>query len=47
MLEMLRLILSGCNGQMGRVVEHICDVQPDLEIAAGFDLLGTDRKSVV
>ena len=41
MLEMLRLILSGCNGRMGRVVEHICAAQPDLEIAAGFDLLGT------
>ena len=40
MLEMLRLILSGCNGRMGRVVEHICAAQPDLEIAAGFDLLG-------
>ena len=38
---MLRLILSGCNGRMGRVVEHICAAQPDLEIAAGFDLLGT------
>lgn len=41
MLEMLRLILSGCNGRMGRAVEHICAAQPDLEIAAGFDLLGT------
>ena len=41
MLEMLRLILSGCNGRMGRAVEHLCASQPDLEIAAGFDLLGT------
>lgn len=41
MLEMLRLILSGCNGRMGRAVEHLCAAQPDLEIAAGFDLLGT------
>ena len=38
---MLRLILSGCNGRMGRAVEHLCAAQPDLEIAAGFDLLGT------
>lgn len=38
---MLRLILSGCNGRMGRAVEHLCASQPDLEIAAGFDLLGT------
>ena len=41
MLEMLRLILSGCNVRMGRAVEHLCAAQPDLEIAAGFDLLGT------
>lgn len=38
---MLRLILSGCNGRMGRALEHLCAAQPDLEIAAGFDLLGT------
>ena len=38
---MLELILSGCNGRMGRAVEHLCAAQPDLEIAAGFDLLGT------
>lgn len=38
---MLRLILSGCNGRMGRAVEHLCAAQSDLEIAAGFDLLGT------
>lgn len=38
---MLRWILSGCNGRMGRAVEHLCAAQPDLEIAAGFDLLGT------
>lgn len=38
---MLCLILSGCNGRMGRAVEHLCAAQPDLEIAAGFDLLGT------
>ena len=38
---MLRLLLSGCNGRMGRAVEHLCAAQPDLEIAAGFDLLGT------
>ncbi len=37
---MLRLILSGCNGRMGRAVEHLCAAQPDLEIVAGFDLLG-------
>ena len=38
---MLKIALSGCNGRMGRAVEHLCAAQPDLEIAAGFDLLGT------
>ena len=38
---MLRLILSGCNGRMGRAVASICAAQPDVEIVAGFDLLGT------
>ena len=38
---MLRLILSGCNGRMGRAVANLCAAQPDLEIVAGFDLLGT------
>ena len=37
---MLRWILSGCNGRMGRAVERLCAAQPDLEIVAGFDLLG-------
>ena len=38
---MLRLILSGCNGRMGRAVAAICAAQPEVEIVAGFDLLGT------
>ena len=37
---MLELILSGCNGRMGRVLEALCSDQPDLHIAAGFDVLG-------
>lgn len=37
---MVRLIISGCNGRMGRVVEAICAADPELEIAAGIDLLG-------
>lgn len=37
---MVRLILSGCNGRMGRVVESICSAEPDFEIIAGFDVLG-------
>lgn len=41
---MVRLIISGCNGRMGRVVETICSADPELEIAAGFDLLGTGER---
>lgn len=38
------LILSGCNGRMGRTLEAMCADRPELEIAAGFDVLGpTDR----
>ncbi len=41
---MLPIIISGCNGHMGRVVEQLCLADPDVEIAAGFDVLGpTDR----
>ena len=38
---MVRLIISGCNGRMGRVVETICSADPEFEIVAGIDLLGT------
>lgn len=42
---MVRLIISGCNGRMGRVVETIASADPEFEIAAGFDLLGSgDRE---
>lgn len=41
---MLKIIISGCNGHMGRVVESLCTADPQIEIAAGFDILGsTDR----
>ena len=43
--HMLQLIISGCNGHMGRVVSSLCEADPDLAVAAGFDLLGTaDRE---
>ena len=42
---MLKIIISGCNGHMGRVVGSLCEADPDLEIAAGFDVLGAaDRE---
>ena len=41
---MLSLVISGCNGHMGRVVESICSADPDIQIAAGFDLLGSGER---
>lgn len=36
---MQRIIISGCCGHMGRVVADICNNDPDVETAAGIDLL--------
>ena len=42
---MLKIIISGCNGHMGRVVEALCAGDPAVEVCAGFDVLGTgDRE---
>ena len=38
---MQKIIISGCNGHMGRVVESLCQADPQVEIAAGFDVMGT------
>lgn len=35
---MVRIIMSGCNGYMGRVVTEIVAADEDAEIVAGFDL---------
>ncbi|MGI6264337.1 MAG: 4-hydroxy-tetrahydrodipicolinate reductase [Acutalibacteraceae bacterium] len=35
---MTRLILSGCNGKMGRVITGCVEERCDCEIAAGFDI---------
>ena len=41
---MVKIIISGCNGHMGRVVESICNSTPGVQVVAGFDVLGsTDR----
>ncbi len=41
---MVNVIISGCNGHMGRVVESICKTTPGVQVVAGFDVLGsTDR----
>ena len=33
-----KIIISGCNGHMGRVVESICEADPDVSVVAGFDV---------
>ena len=35
---MLKIIISGCNGYMGRTVARIAETDDDIEIAAGFDI---------
>ncbi len=37
---MISVAISGCNGHMGRAVEEICLADGEVEIAAGFDILG-------
>jgi 4-hydroxy-tetrahydrodipicolinate reductase len=35
---MLKMVISGCNGYMGRTVARIAAGDPDIEVVAGFDL---------
>ena len=35
---MLKIIISGCNGYMGRTVARIAESDGEIEIAAGFDI---------
>ena len=37
---MHKIIISGCNGHMGQVVEALCNADPDVQVVAGFDILG-------
>ena len=32
---MIRVILNGCNGRMGRVITELCNNEADMEIVAG------------
>ena len=41
---MINLIISGCNGRMGHVVEEICNADPDVNVVAGFDILGSSDR---
>ena len=40
---MLKIIISGCNGHMGRVVESLCANDPAVEVCAGFDVLRSEE----
>lgn len=42
---MLKIIISGCNGHMGRVVESLCSADPQIEVVAGFDVLGSSERN--
>ena len=37
---MLKIIISGCNGHMGRVIEALCNQDEDICVVAGFDVMG-------
>ncbi len=41
---MIKIIISGCNGHMGRVVESICAADPQVSVVAGFDILGSSDR---
>ncbi len=41
---MLKIIISGCNGHMGRVVAELCGADPQIEVVAGFDVMGTSDR---
>lgn len=38
-----KIIISGCGGRMGQVVESICVADPDITIVAGFDVTAVER----
>ena len=37
---MQKILISGCNGHMGRVIADICASDPQVEVVAGIDILG-------
>lgn len=41
---MIKIIISGCNGHMGRVVAEICAADPQVNVVAGFDVLGSSDR---
>lgn len=42
---MLKLLISGCNGHMGRILVQLCRETEDVELVGGFDLLGQESEA--
>ncbi len=40
---MINVLISGCCGHMGKVVEEICTADPDVNIVAGFDRTSAEK----
>lgn len=40
---MYKIIISGCNGKMGQVVESICNADAEITVVAGFDVNQANR----
>ena len=36
---MIKVIMHGCNGRMGRMITGLCKDDPDIEIVAGVDIV--------
>ncbi len=37
-MQKIKIIISGANGHMGRVVADICGADPEVQVVAGFDI---------
>lgn len=40
MIDMIKIIMNGCNGKMGQVISRLVSEDGECEIAAGFDING-------
>ncbi len=41
---MLKIIISGCNGRMGRVVAALCEEDAEITVVAGIDILAAGER---
>ena len=40
---MLKILLSGCNGKMGKSIINVASGMDDLEIVCGYDITASDN----